>query len=111
MWGVAAGPSARGDLSLFLNDSRAVEHLTGLISSMRGSGLKLWPISQLTHPELIVKKEKKENEHFLPDKETIQTDYSTSFVADLASCDSLGGVAAALLGGGGGWGSRGGAVG
>ena len=51
---VATGPSARGDLSRFLNDSRVVEHLTGVISSTRGSGLKLWPISQLTHPELIV---------------------------------------------------------
>ncbi len=45
--GVAASPSAPRDLSLFLNDCgpRAVEHLTRVISSMRGSGQKPWPIS------------------------------------------------------------------
>lgn len=62
--GVAAGPSARRDLSLCL--PQAVGHLTRVISSMRGSGQKLWPISAVdtdtlrvntcAHTELVVKR-------------------------------------------------------
>lgn len=52
--GLPLVPVLVGICPSFLNDSRVVEHLTGVISSTRGSGLKRWPISQLTHSELIV---------------------------------------------------------
>ncbi|KAI9540180.1 hypothetical protein NQZ68_002114 [Dissostichus eleginoides] len=91
--GVAAGPSAPGDLPLFLNDSvvpQAVEHLTRVISSTRGSGQKLQPISAV-------------------DTDTIRensTDSSESaVVADLDSCqlcNSLGALQQLH------WGERGG---
>lgn len=88
MGGAAPVRSARRDLSLFLNDCRAVEHLTRVISSMRGQRAEAvaciccrnMQSSQLSDDHFLLNGEKKEN------KNAISTVLS-AFVADLAASE------------------------
>ena len=74
-----AVPALGGDLCLFLNDSvvlGAVEHLTTVISSMRGSGQKHWSISAAAAVDagaLVQKSAVKARFIFPPDKKRNST--------------------------------------
>lgn len=94
MGGVAPVRSARRDLSLFLNDCRPVEHLTRVISSMRGQRAETVACiccrnaqsSQLNDEHFLLNRKKRKQKCY-------KHSFLSTFVADLAASefhDSLG---------------------